>query len=163
VQETKDDAPADEMELPGHERHDKEPLMSEYLPAAHAMQSDGASLPTVSRYEPGGQLRHVVLDDEPLMSEYLPAAHAMQSDSASLPIVSRYEPGGQLKHAVLDDEPLTTEYLPAAQSVQSPLPAADLYFPATHAVHVPVTAGVPTLQDATKPELTWTLSEVNTT
>jgi hypothetical protein len=40
------------------------------------MQSDSASLLLVSRYVPGGQLRHVVLDDEPLMTEYLPAAHA---------------------------------------------------------------------------------------
>jgi hypothetical protein len=74
---------------------DDEPLMTEYLPAAHAMQSDSASLPIVSRYVPGGQSRHVVLDDEPLMTEYLPAAQAMQLDRASLPIVSRYVPGGQ--------------------------------------------------------------------
>ena len=63
--------------------------MPEYLPAAHAKQSDSASLPLVSMYVPGGQSRQDVLDDEPLMPEYLPAAHAMQSDSASLPIVSR--------------------------------------------------------------------------
>ena len=68
---------------------DTEPFMTEYLPAAHAMQSDRASLPIVSRYVPGGQLRHVVLDDEPSTTEYLPASHAMQSDSASLPLVSR--------------------------------------------------------------------------
>jgi hypothetical protein len=74
---------------------DDEPLMTEYLPAAHAMQSDSASLPIEPRYVPGGQSRHDVLDDEPLMTEYLPAAHAMQSDSASLAIVSRYVPGGQ--------------------------------------------------------------------
>ena len=68
---------------------DDDPLMTEYLPAAHAMQSESASLPLVSRYVPAGQFRHVVLDDKPLMTEYLPAAHAKQSDSASLPLVSR--------------------------------------------------------------------------
>jgi hypothetical protein len=86
--------------------------MTEYLPASHAMQSDIASLPIVSRYVPGGQSRHVVIedrvpggqsrhvfkDDEPLMTEYLPASHAMQSDSASLPVVSRYVPSGHFRH-----------------------------------------------------------------
>ncbi len=68
---------------------DDEPCIKENLPASHAMQSDAASSPMVSRYVPGGQSRHVVSDDEPLMPEYLPAAHAMQSESASLPFVSR--------------------------------------------------------------------------
>ena len=35
---------------------DDEPWMTEYLPAAHAMQSDSASLHSVSRYFPDGQL-----------------------------------------------------------------------------------------------------------
>ena len=46
----------------GQLRHvvlDDEPLMTEYLPAAHAMQSESASFPIVSRYVPGGQLRHI--------------------------------------------------------------------------------------------------------
>jgi hypothetical protein len=60
------------------------------LPTAHAMQSDSASFPLVSRYVTGGQSRYVLLDDEQLMPEYLseshlPVAHATQSDSASLP------------------------------------------------------------------------------
>ena len=74
--------------------------MPEYLPAAHVMQSNSASLPIVSRYVPAGQSRHVLIDDEPLMTEYLPAAHAEQSDSALLPIVSRYVPAGQSRHVV---------------------------------------------------------------
>jgi hypothetical protein len=151
--------------------------MTEYLPAAHAMQSDSASLPIVSRYEPGGQLRH---SDEPLMTEYLPAAHAMQSESASLPFVSRYVPGGQSRHVVLDDAPMMKEYLPAAHAMQSdsaslPIvsryvpgghslqiagPVAILYFPASQAVQ----EVLPTiLQQASKPENCPPTSVVNTT
>jgi hypothetical protein len=35
-----------------HEVMDEESLMTEYLPASHAMQSESASLPIVSRYVP---------------------------------------------------------------------------------------------------------------
>jgi hypothetical protein len=93
VQLVKAELPAGELEFDGQELHvefakaptaveyvsgvqsrhdvlDDEPLMTEYLPASHAMQSESASLPLVSRYVPGGQSRHDVLDDEPLMTEY---------------------------------------------------------------------------------------------
>jgi hypothetical protein len=118
---------------------DDEPLMTEYLPAAQAMQSDSASLLSVSRYLPARQFMHVVTDDEPLMPEYLPAAQAMQSDSASLLSVSRYLPARQFMHVVLDDEPLMTEYLPAAQAMQSDsasLLSVWRYLPARQFMHV---------------------------
>jgi hypothetical protein len=127
--------------------------MTEYLPAAHALQSDRASLPIVSRYVFDGQFRHVVLDDEPLMTEYLPAAHAMQSDSASLPIVSRYVPGGQSRQFA---EALTAvEYFPASQSEHESDPVDTLYFPVTHAVQIPPFGPVdPALQvQLVKPKL----------
>ena len=66
---------------------------------------------------PAAQLRHVVATDAPTVVEYLPAAHATQALSAVAPAVIRY--------------------LPAPQSVQPALPAAVLYLPAMHAVHVP--------------------------
>ena len=53
--------------------------MTEYLPAAHSMQSDSASLPSVPRYFPGRPPRHAVTDDEPLMNENMPAPQSVQS------------------------------------------------------------------------------------
>ena len=91
VQLVKAALPAGEFEFDGQGLHVE--LDNEYLPAEHAMQSDRASLLSVSRYLPDGQLRQVVTDDEPLMNENLPAAHAIQSDKASLLSVSRYFPG----------------------------------------------------------------------
>jgi hypothetical protein len=108
---------------------DDEPLINEYLPTAHAMQSDSASFPLVSRYVTGGQSRYVLLDDEQLMPEYLseshlPVAHATQSDSASLISVPRYLPGTQTNHPQASVAPCVLEYLPALQLTQSADPVS---------------------------------------
>ena len=101
---------------------DDDPWMTEYLPAAHAMQSDSASLLSVSRYVPGGQLRHVETDNEPWMTEYLPAAHAMQladpADSLCFPATHavHVSPLGPVKPAL------------QAQCVKTVLPAGELEF-----------------------------------
>jgi len=72
--------PAGELESAGQAMHveiDVALTTSEYVHALQSMQSDSASLPSVSTYFPGGQSRHG--DDDPLTNEYLPAAHAMQT------------------------------------------------------------------------------------
>jgi hypothetical protein len=66
---------------------------------------------------PSPQLRHVSAVDAPTVGEYLPAA--------------------QLVHVAEVEAPVAVEYLPALQSWQPALPAAVLYLPAPHAVHVP--------------------------
>jgi hypothetical protein len=101
---------------------DDEPWMNEYLPAAHAMQSDSSSLLSVSRYVPGGQSRHAETDDEPLMTEYLPGAHAVQLadpvDSLCFPATQavHVSPLGPVKPAL------------QAQCVKTVLPEGELEF-----------------------------------
>ena len=101
---------------------DDEPWMNEYLPAAHAMQSDSASLLSVSRYVPGGQLRHVETADEPWMTEYLPAAHAVQLAD---PVDSLCFPATHAVH-VSPLGPVKPEL--QTQCVKTVLPAGELEF-----------------------------------
>ena len=44
---------------------------------------------------------------------------------------------GHARQVAAAEAPTVVEYVPAAQSVQTALPVAILYFPTTHAVHVP--------------------------
>ena len=103
----------------------------------HSRHEDIFELPDVSRYVSGGQLRHVVFDDEPFTTEYLPATQLIQSTNASLPVVSRYVPVGQFEQVFSVKAPTAVEYVPVPQSVHTAAPVDVLYFPATHAAHVP--------------------------
>ncbi len=55
----------------------------------------------------------------------------------ALPGGELWESDGQATHVELAEAPTEVEYLPATQSVQAAVPVDSLYFPATHAVHVP--------------------------
>jgi hypothetical protein len=52
---------------------------AEYLPAAHAAQSDIAALPVVARYVPAAQSWHVVTEMAALEVEYFPAGQPVQA------------------------------------------------------------------------------------
>ena len=137
--------PAGELESDGqgiHVKIDVALTTVEYVDALQSMQSDSASLLSVSRYVPGGQLRHVVTDDEPWMNEYLPAAHAMQSDSASLLSVSRYVPGGQLAQV---EAPAPLANVPATQFTQLEAPTV-ANFPASQILQFVPTCSYPARQ-----------------
>ena len=65
----------------------------------------------------GLQLVQVVAAEAPSVEEYLPAPQSTQELAIVAPVVVRY--------------------LPASQGVQSWFPCISLYFPASHAIHVP--------------------------
>ena len=81
------------------------------------MQDASAVCPVVFPYVPALQSVQDVLPDPPVPTRYFPAPQIVQDSSVICPVVF--------------------PYFPAPQSVQVPLPTADLYFPDTHAVHVP--------------------------
>jgi hypothetical protein len=60
----------------------------------------------------------------------------MQAPDAELP-AGADEPDGHIKQVPPSVAPTTGEYEPIPQLLQLPGPDASLYFPATHAVHVP--------------------------
>ncbi len=90
--------------------HASEPCDALYLPAAQS-----AHVPPWGPVEPALQVQ--------LVKPALPAGE-LESD-------------GQGVHVELTAAPTAVEYLPAPQSVQAAHPAASLYFPASHCVHVP--------------------------
>jgi hypothetical protein len=61
----------------------------------------------------------------------------MQLVTFALPEGELGKPDGQATHVELAEAPIEVEYVPAPQSVQAAVPVDSLYFPATHAVHVP--------------------------
>ena len=54
------------------------PVVSEYVPAPHAMQLDSEADPTVVEYFPAAQSMHTVDALLPIVPEYFPAAQSMQ-------------------------------------------------------------------------------------
>ncbi len=134
-------------------------LVKPRLPAGQ-LEFDGQTLhveladaPTAVEYVPVPQSVH---RDDPLNALYFPATHAVhvppsgpvhpvlqvQLVKAALP-AGELEFDGQPIHIELD--PL--EYVPAPQSVHTADPVDTLYFPVTHAVHVPPSGPVhPVLQ-----------------
>lgn len=91
------------------------PIVVLYLPATHAVHTPWSVLP-------GGQLNTHASNTELPAGETPVAPHGMQALAFALPTV--------------------VEKVPAAQSVQATLPPLVLYFPATHAEHVPPFAPV---------------------
>ena len=61
----------------------------------------------------------------------------MQLVTFALPEGELGECDGQATHVELAEAPTELEYLPTPQSVQGAVPVDSLYFPVTHAVHVP--------------------------
>ena len=73
----------------------------------------------------------------PVVAEYLPASQPMQALAVVAPTVGEYVPAPQLMQVLAVVAPTVGEYVPAPQSVHAAAPVTILYFPATHAVHVP--------------------------
>ena len=73
----------------------------------------------------------------PLEFPYFPALQSVQDVLPDPPVPTRYFPAPQIVQDSSVVCPVVFPYFPAPQSVQVPLPTADLYFPDTHAVHVP--------------------------
>ena len=70
----------------------------------------------------------------------------MQAATAEL-VLGELELLGHARQVATAVAAVVVEYVPAAQSVQTALPVAILYFPTTHAVHVPPSGPVyPALQ-----------------
>jgi hypothetical protein len=117
-----------------------------------ALHVELVEAPPAVEYVPAPQSVHTA---DPVDALYFPATHAVhgppsglddpalqvQLVSAALP-TCELEFDGQVMHVELAEAPTVVEYVPAPQSVQL-LFIADLYLPATHAVHVPVLASPP--------------------
>ena len=118
---------------------DWDPIVVEYLPSPHNMQSSTSSLPSLSRYVPAGQLSHVSSDTAPMLVEYLPIPHRVQSSSSSFPITEEYLPSPQASQVSELLAPEAFEYLPAPQAWHQALESAagvPEYLPAPHSWHV---------------------------
>ena len=124
-----------------HEVDPCDPCVSLYFPAS---QSTHDEPPDVTEYVPAPQSLHRA---DPVDVLYVPAVHAVhrppsgpeepvlhvQLVKAELP-AGELEFVGQVMHVITAT---AVEYVPAPQSVQLADPVDVLYFPATHAVHVP--------------------------
>jgi hypothetical protein len=93
------------------------PSVPEYLPAAQSMHVPATDAPPVVEYLPAPQFVQVLAKAAQVAAEYLPAPHCTQAISATAPMLMRY--------------------LLAPQSLHPPATTTALYFPATHATHVP--------------------------
>ena len=119
-----------ELELLGHARQVATAVAAvvvEYVPAAQSVQT---ALPVAILYFPTTHAVH-----EPPSGPVNPTLQ-VQEARAVLGLGEFELPG----HATQVDSsvaPVVGEYFAAAQSVQTALPVAILYFPTTHAVHVP--------------------------
>jgi ABC-type cobalt transport system substrate-binding protein len=99
----------------------------EYFPVS---QSVHTAAPVDVLYFPATQSAHV-----PPFGPVEPALQ-VQLVKAALP-ASELEADGQARHVELASAPTVVEYVPDPQSVHTADPVNVLYFPATHAVHVP--------------------------
>ena len=122
--------------------HEEDHCVSLYFLASH---STHAEPPNVIEYVPAPQSLHKA---DPVDVLYVPAVHAVHSPpcvphepALQVQLVKAELPAGELEFVgqVMHVEITVTavEYVPAPQSVQLADPVDVLYFPATHAVHVP--------------------------
>jgi hypothetical protein len=110
-----------------------------------ALQTQAVSITlAMAELEPSGHVLHVALPDVVL---YFPGSHAVHA-----PLSGPVKPGlhvhaelaagevelvGHVRQVAAAVAALAVEYFAAAQSVHTAAPVSVLYFPATHAVHVP--------------------------
>jgi hypothetical protein len=122
--------------------HEADPCVSLYFPASHSTHDEP---PDVIEYVPAPQSLHRA---DPVDVLYVPAVHAVHRPPSGpeepvlhVQLVKAELPPGELEFVgqVTHVEITATavEYVPAPQSVQLADPVDVLYFPATHAVHVP--------------------------
>jgi hypothetical protein len=96
---------------------------------------------TALEYVPAPQSVHTA---DPVEDLYFPATHAVHEPPSGpvhpalqVQLVKEFEFDRQTLHAELAEAPTALEYVPSEQSVHRDDPVNDLYFPATHAVHLP--------------------------
>ena len=122
--------------------HGTDPCDSLYFPASHSAHDEP---PDVIEYVPAPQSMHRA---DPVDVLYVPAVHTVHSPPSGpeepalqVQLVKAELPAGELEFVgqVMHVEIAVTavEYVPAPQSVQLADPVDVLYFPATHAAHVP--------------------------
>ena len=102
--------PAGELEFVGQAMQLADPVDVLYFPATHAVH-----------VPPAGP-------EDPVLQ--------VQLVKAALP-TGELEFDGQVRHVELAEAPILVEYVPVPQFVHRPDPVNALYFPATHAEHVP--------------------------
>ena len=130
--------------------HPVAPVKILYFPAMHAVHVPpfGPVYPRLQRQlvkrllpigetELSGQFWHNPISAEPETVLYVPALQSMQVLVVEAPQAVEYLPVSQLRHVVNTEAPTVVEYLPLLQSVQAWFPCVSLYFPASHAIHVP--------------------------
>jgi hypothetical protein len=122
--------------------HGTDPCDSLYFPASHSAHDEP---PDVIEYVPAPQSMHRA---DPVDVLYVPAVHAVHSPPSGpeepalqVQLVKAELPPGELEFVGqvthVDIAVTAVEYVPAPQSVQLADPVDSLFFPATHAVHVP--------------------------
>ncbi len=67
---------------------------------------------------------------------------SLQTLDRAAPTTTEYFPAMQLLQVLAMEAPVVVRYLPAPQSVHATDPLNSLYFPATHATHVPLSSPV---------------------
>ena len=101
------------------------------MPAAQATQELAKEAPTAAEYFPATQAVQLVAKEAPTVGEYFPAPQSEHAEPAN-----EYVPAAQATQAVEVVDP-DGEDVPALQLEHTSEPTAALYFPTTHAVHVP--------------------------
>ena len=115
----------------GQSEHSVAPVLPIYFPAAHEEQA----LALAALHVPATQA----------VAEVAPALHAEpagqfeQSLAAVAPVVLRNLPAA---HSVAADAP-ASQYAPVGQATHSDCPLDETYFPASHAAHEALPAGLP--------------------
>ena len=92
MQSFRESLPTDEYLPDTQSVHKLAARLDEYFPVEHSSQSSSASLPSVGRYFPFGQLRQVPDEMAPGVLEYFPEEHATQSDSDVFPVDASHLP-----------------------------------------------------------------------
>ena len=91
----------------------------------------------VGEIEFNGQFVQVLDPVAPTTAEYELATHSMHVLDEEASIVVEYLPAPQSIQELASVAPVVVRYLPAPQSVHVAVPVTVLYFPASHAKHVP--------------------------
>ncbi len=121
--------------------HEADPCIFLYFPASHSTHDEP---PDVTEYVPAPQSLHRA---DPVDALYVPAVHTVHRPPSGpeepvlhVQLVKAELPPGELEFVGQVTHVITAtvvEYVPAPQSVQLADPVDVLYFPVTHAVHVP--------------------------
>ena len=133
--------PPAELVSAGHVRHCPAPGATLYVPAPHAVHA----APSADPAYPATHLQEFRAFISP--AELVPAGHR---EHCPTPVGSLYVPASHGLHAAPSDTPLypakhlqefravlpNAELVPTGQIVHSPAPAAALYPPTSHAVHI---------------------------